>query len=284
VKICTPGRSAFTGARRRRWDVLLLDLKLPDGGRGRHPRPRPQGRTPSCRPSSSPASPTCSRRSETMRPGFRLTSPSPRTYEELGMRVEKGARRRSSSGRTAACASRSRGTSPPTSSPARPCSRRCCARSRWWRGRARRLLIEGERAGSGRELARPARAPPLPAGGKGFVDLTARRVPSSLLRKRALRLRARGLHRRRQREAGSRRGWRTGGTLFLDEVGEMIPEIQSKFLRVLDSGTFLPASGRRASVGPTSGSSAPRTATSRARSRRDASARISSSASTALRW
>ena len=29
-----------------------------------------------------------------------------------------------------------------------------------------------------------------------------------------------------------------GGTLFLDEVGEMIPEIQSKFLRVLDSGTF----------------------------------------------
>jgi transcriptional regulator with GAF, ATPase, and Fis domain len=29
-----------------------------------------------------------------------------------------------------------------------------------------------------------------------------------------------------------------GGTLFLDEIGEMIPEIQSKFLRVLDSGTF----------------------------------------------
>ena len=29
-----------------------------------------------------------------------------------------------------------------------------------------------------------------------------------------------------------------GGTLFLDEVGEMVPEIQSKFLRVLDSGTF----------------------------------------------
>jgi transcriptional regulator with GAF, ATPase, and Fis domain len=29
-----------------------------------------------------------------------------------------------------------------------------------------------------------------------------------------------------------------GGTLFLDEVGEMIAEIQSKFLRVLDSGTF----------------------------------------------
>jgi transcriptional regulator with GAF, ATPase, and Fis domain len=29
-----------------------------------------------------------------------------------------------------------------------------------------------------------------------------------------------------------------GGTLFLDEVGEMASEIQSKFLRVLDSGTF----------------------------------------------
>jgi two-component system NtrC family response regulator len=34
-----------------------------------------------------------------------------------------------------------------------------------------------------------------------------------------------------------------GGTIFLDEIGEMTPDLQSKLLRVLESGTFLKVGG-----------------------------------------
>jgi len=140
------------------------------------------------------------------------------------------------------------------------------------------VLIEGRAGGQG--APRAARAPPLPALGKAFVDLNCAAVPPPSSRASCSATSA-GLHRRREREAGSR-GVADGGTLFLDEVGEMIPRSSRSSSACLDSGTFY-AWGRRASAGPTSGSSAPRTATSRRRWRRAASARTSSSGSTGVK-
>src|SRR6185436_486233 len=73
--------------------------------------------------------------------------------------------------------------------------------------------------------------------GKAFVDLNCAAVPSTLLESELF-----GHERGAFTGAGNEKPGLVevadGGTLFLDEVGEMIPEIQSKFLRVLDSGTF----------------------------------------------
>ncbi len=69
------------------------------------------------------------------------------------------------------------------------------------------------------------------------MDLNCAAVPSSLLESELF-----GYERGAFTGAGNEKPGLVevadGGTLFLDEVGEMIPEIQSKFLRVLDSGTF----------------------------------------------
>ena len=115
VKICTTGKSAFKALDSADWDVLLLDLKLPDADgvdilarvRKEHPdlqtiivtglRQRAVGHRHHA-------------------PGrLRLPHQAP---ELRGARDASGEGRgedASSSGRTAACASRCSGTSPPTS-------------------------------------------------------------------------------------------------------------------------------------------------------------------------
>jgi transcriptional regulator with GAF, ATPase, and Fis domain len=98
------------------------------------------------------------------------------------------------------------------------------------------VLIEGE-SGVGKELLAMHAHRLSPRGAKGFVDLNCAAVPSSLLESELF-----GYERGAFTGAGNEKPGLVevadGGTLFLDEVGEMIPEIQSKFLRVLDSGTF----------------------------------------------
>ena len=62
VKICVNGKSVLKALDAAEWDVLLLDLKLPDAD-GVDILATVRRSTPNCRRSSSPASRTCSRRS-----------------------------------------------------------------------------------------------------------------------------------------------------------------------------------------------------------------------------
>jgi transcriptional regulator with GAF, ATPase, and Fis domain len=98
------------------------------------------------------------------------------------------------------------------------------------------VLIEGE-SGVGKELLAQHLHKISPRSGKAFVDLNCAAVPSSLLESELF-----GHERGAFTGAGTDKPGLVevadGGTLFLDEVGEMASEIQSKFLRVLDSGTF----------------------------------------------
>jgi two-component system, NtrC family, response regulator AtoC len=98
------------------------------------------------------------------------------------------------------------------------------------------VLIEGE-SGVGKELLAQHLHRLSPRAARGFIDLNCAAVPETLLESELF-----------GHERGAFTGAATekpglvevadGGTLFLDEIGEMSAEIQSKFLRVLDSGTF----------------------------------------------
>ncbi len=98
------------------------------------------------------------------------------------------------------------------------------------------VLIEGE-SGVGKELMAQHLHRLSPRAGKAFVDLNCAAVPATLLESELF-----GHERGAFTGAGNEKPGLVevadGGTLFLDEVGEMATEIQSKFLRVLDSGTF----------------------------------------------
>jgi transcriptional regulator with GAF, ATPase, and Fis domain len=98
------------------------------------------------------------------------------------------------------------------------------------------VLIEGE-SGVGKELLAQHLHRISPRSNKAFVDLNCAAVPSTLLESELF-----GHERGAFTGAGNEKPGLVevadGGTLFLDEVGEMAAEIQSKFLRVLDSGTF----------------------------------------------
>ena len=98
------------------------------------------------------------------------------------------------------------------------------------------VLIEGE-SGVGKELLAQHLHRISPRANRAFIDLNCAAVPATLLESELF-----GHERGAFTGAGTEKPGLVevadGGTLFLDEIGEMSPEIQSKFLRVLDSGTF----------------------------------------------
>jgi two-component system, NtrC family, response regulator AtoC len=98
------------------------------------------------------------------------------------------------------------------------------------------VLIEGE-SGVGKELVAQHLHRVSPRSSRAFVDLNCAAVPASLLESELF-----GHERGAFTGAGSEKPGLVevadGGTLFLDEIGEMSAEIQSKLLRLLDSQSF----------------------------------------------
>ena len=69
-----------------------------------------------------------------------------------------------------------------------------------------------------------------------------------------------------------------GGTVFLDEIGEMVPLLQAKLLRFLEEKTFKRVGGSHGHQGGRARHRRHQSIARRKRSRRDASARTSTTA------
>ena len=110
------------------------------------------------------------------------------------------------------------------------------------------ILIMGE-SGTGKELIAGALHHNSPRRDKPFVALNCAALSDTLLESRAVRPRARRLHRRGHR---TRRGCfeeADGGTLFLDEIGDCRSGVQAKLLRVLQEREFSALGATRSQQG-----------------------------------
>jgi DNA-binding NtrC family response regulator len=235
VKVCTQGKAALKALEAAEWDVLLLDLKLPDADgveilatvRRDHPELQTIIVTGFANVQSA---------IETMRLGAFDYLTKPPNFEELGMRVEKAGEKtllERENRRLRFQVQRNLASDILTRSPA---LQRVLHTMEMVAAARTPVLIEGE-SGVGKELVAQHVHRLSPRGPKGFVDLNCAAVPATLLESELF-----GYERGAFTGAGGEKPGLVevadGGTLFLDEVGEMSPEIQSKFLRVLDSGTF----------------------------------------------
>jgi DNA-binding NtrC family response regulator len=235
VKVCPTGKATLRSLATAEWDVLLLDLKLPDAEGvdilGQVKKDYPDLQTIIVTGFANVESAI-----ETMRLGAFDYLTKPPNFDELGVRVEKAGDKtvlERENRRLRFQVQRGMASDILTRSAAlqkvlRTVEMVAAARTP--------VLIEGE-SGVGKELIAQHLHRISPRANKAFVDLNCAAVPTSLLESELF-----GHERGAFTGAGNEKPGLVevadGGTLFLDEVGEMASEIQSKFLRVLDSGTF----------------------------------------------
>jgi DNA-binding NtrC family response regulator len=235
VKVCAQARAVHKALAESEWDVLLLDLNLPDAKgidvlaavRKEHAELQTIIVTGFANVESALGA---------MRLGAFDYLTKPPNFDELLVRVEKAGEKallERENRRLRYHAQRGLGGDIVTRSPAlrdvlRTLEKVAAARTP--------VLIEGE-SGVGKELVAQRLHHLSPRASRAFVDLNCAAVPATLLESELF-----------GHERGAFTGAATekpglvevadGGTLFLDEVGEMAAELQSKFLRLLDSGTF----------------------------------------------
>jgi DNA-binding NtrC family response regulator len=98
------------------------------------------------------------------------------------------------------------------------------------------VLITGE-SGTGKELVAGLIHRLSPRAERPLITMSAAALPATLLEAELFGYEKGAFTGAQQRKPG-RFELADGGTLFLDEIGEMPPEVQVKFLRVLQDGTF----------------------------------------------
>ena len=104
------------------------------------------------------------------------------------------------------------------------------------------VFVTGE-SGTGKELAAEAVHQLSPRAGGPFIALNCAAIPAELIESELFgHVKGAFTGAVRDRDGAIRQA--AGGTLFLDEICEMQIDLQSKLLRLLQSGTYQPVGGR----------------------------------------
>jgi DNA-binding NtrC family response regulator len=235
VRTCGTGKATLKALADSEWDVLLLDLKLPDAA-GADILARVREDHPELQTIIVTGFANVDSAIETMRLGAFDYLTKPPRFPELLLRVEKAGQKTSlerENRRLRFQTQRGYSSEILTRSPA---LRHVLLTLEKVAPARTPVLIEGE-SGVGKELLAQHLHRLSPRAGKAFVDVNCAAVASTLLESELF-----GHERGAFTGAGSEKPGLVevadGGTLFLDEVGEMPADLQTKLLRVLDSGTF----------------------------------------------
>ena len=235
ARACATGKATLRALAESEWDVLLLDLKLPDA-QGVDILARVREEHPELQTIIVTGFANVDSAIETMRLGAFDYLTKPPRFPELLLRVEKAGSKtllERENRRLRFQAQRSVSSELITRSPA---VRQVMVTLEKVAPARTPVLIEGE-SGVGKELLAQYLHRLSPRAGKAFVDVNCAAVASTLLESELFG-HEKGAFTSAAAEKPGLVEVADGGTLFLDEVGEMPPDLQTKLLRVLDSGTF----------------------------------------------